>query len=72
MLSMGMLSSPRRCRKWRRICLVSPSHRLPAADVYIVFFFIVDGSDGRKRWRTCMLGRRRRAGAERWSTVTTI
>jgi hypothetical protein len=37
---------------------VSPSHRLPAADVDIVFFVVVVGNDGRKRWRTRMSGNR--------------
>jgi len=46
------------CRKRRRICPASQLHRIPAADMDIVFFVVVVGSDGRRRWRTHMLGNR--------------
>jgi len=51
MLSMCVPSSARRCKKWGRIYPASPSHRLPAADV-LVIFFVIGGGGGKKRWRT--------------------
>ena len=32
---------------------MSPSHRLPAADVFVIFFVVgIGGGGGKKRWRT--------------------
>jgi hypothetical protein len=59
MLSMGVPSSVRRCKKWGRIYPASPSHRLPAAEVFVIFFVVgIGGVGGKKRWRL----RRRRTG----------
>ena len=53
MLSMGVPSSVRRCKKWGRIYPASPSHRLPAADVFVIFFVVgIGGGGGKKRWKT--------------------
>jgi hypothetical protein len=58
MFSVGMPSLVRRCGKRTTSVRHHTSQRLPAADVDIVLFVIVVGSDGRKRWRTRMLGNR--------------
>jgi hypothetical protein len=53
MLSMCVPSSVRRCKKRGRIYPASPSHRLPAADVFVIFFVVgIGGGGGKKRWRT--------------------
>jgi hypothetical protein len=53
MLWMCVPSSARRCKKWGRIYPASPSHRLPAADVFVIFFVVgIGGGGGKKRWRT--------------------